>query len=429
MAIDLRLTSYAPGLLVPPESYLYSNAGFLVVFILNYTLTLDNAALAFFRLALVPLGFHFFYVHGYGAFETPQSQVSVGMVVVGLYGMMRVFETAVVSLFDKSPPRWVQRETGKVMDLPTTVPGRLFYALDLATSLRGNSWFSDRYWDFAPRALTTNSPTAHMSRREFLRREFWSFLRQMITIDVLDTLNKSRKWDMRMTYPITSLPIYEQFAFSLSVCTMTLLAITFTFTLFSTIAVLLGSSPACWPPMFDRPFTATSLSDFWSRRWHAIFRRCFERISSFFLLPFPPPTARSPAHYVYARKALRAVIIFFLSASLHILIMYRLDLDIRGAANAHPKKTFLDPAILKFFLSQPLGLAIEASVIVPLARALFPEDKKKQTLVTRVWTWSFMLWAGRYWSDVWVHRGLWQPEEKVVGYSLVRGSLYGQWVI
>ena len=109
--------------------------------------------------------------------------------------------------------------------------------------------------------------------------------------------------------------------------------------------------------------------------------------------------------------------------------MYRLDLDIRGAANAHPKKTFLDPAILKFFLVQPLGLAVEALVVVPLARVVFSEDEERQGWMTRAWTWSFMLWAGRYWSHVWVHRGLWQPEEKVVGYSLVRGLLYGQWVV
>ncbi|KAF8755511.1 Membrane bound O-acyl transferase family [Rhizoctonia solani] len=30
-----------------------------------------------------------------------------------------------------------------------------------------------------------------------------------------------------------------------------------------------------WPPLFDNPLAATSVRDFWSRRWHACFRRNF----------------------------------------------------------------------------------------------------------------------------------------------------------
>jgi len=39
--------------------------------------------------------------------------------------------------------------------------------------------------------------------------------------------------------------------------------------------LVLGQDPAQWPPVFDAPWRATSLSDFWGRRWHQWFRRAF----------------------------------------------------------------------------------------------------------------------------------------------------------
>lgn len=38
---------------------------------------------------------------------------------------------------------------------------------------------------------------------------------------------------------------------------------------------VLGQDPVQWPPAFDAPWRATSLSDFWGRRWHQFFRRVF----------------------------------------------------------------------------------------------------------------------------------------------------------
>ena len=38
---------------------------------------------------------------------------------------------------------------------------------------------------------------------------------------------------------------------------------------------ILGQDPAQWPPAFDAPWRATSLSDLWGRRWHQFFRRLF----------------------------------------------------------------------------------------------------------------------------------------------------------
>ncbi|KIJ08719.1 hypothetical protein PAXINDRAFT_172797 [Paxillus involutus ATCC 200175] len=39
--------------------------------------------------------------------------------------------------------------------------------------------------------------------------------------------------------------------------------------------LILGQDPAQWPPIFERPWSATSVSDFWGRRWHQFYRRTF----------------------------------------------------------------------------------------------------------------------------------------------------------
>ncbi|KIK92097.1 hypothetical protein PAXRUDRAFT_148075 [Paxillus rubicundulus Ve08.2h10] len=39
--------------------------------------------------------------------------------------------------------------------------------------------------------------------------------------------------------------------------------------------LILRQDPAQWPPAFDRPWIATSVSDFWGRRWHQFFRQMF----------------------------------------------------------------------------------------------------------------------------------------------------------
>ena len=39
--------------------------------------------------------------------------------------------------------------------------------------------------------------------------------------------------------------------------------------------LVLGQDPSQWPPLFDSPWRATSLSNFWGRRWHQFFRHTF----------------------------------------------------------------------------------------------------------------------------------------------------------
>jgi len=45
--------------------------------------------------------------------------------------------------------------------------------------------------------------------------------------------------------------------------------------------LVLGQDPAQWPPAFDAPWRATSLSNFWGHRWHQFFRRIFVFIGGY----------------------------------------------------------------------------------------------------------------------------------------------------
>jgi len=171
--------------------------------------------------------------------------------------------------------------------------------------------------------------------------------------------------------------------------------------------------------MFDAPFTANSLADFWTRRWHAIFRRVFNRLSKAIICVLPISRSFPPS---LTQRITRSVVIFGLSALLHIVLMYRIDM----LETEHPR-TFMDPSILKFFLSMPFGLALEVLVVLPGCKAFVPAGWR--STVSRVWAWAFLLWAGRFWSDVWIHRGFWDEKERVVGWSLVRGLLYGEWAV
>ncbi|KAL5482362.1 hypothetical protein ACEPAI_8956 [Sanghuangporus weigelae] len=38
---------------------------------------------------------------------------------------------------------------------------------------------------------------------------------------------------------------------------------------------LLGHDPTSWPPVMDRPWAATSLHEFWAKRWHQLLRQTF----------------------------------------------------------------------------------------------------------------------------------------------------------
>ena len=412
---DLRLDGFIIVFAIPLKSIPSFLIGVTLFTISIFFSTWQNAVGGSLQLALAPVATYYLLDFGYGPYEVRRVCGQAGLATVAVYYIMKILDTTFISLLDDEPPCWVVDE--KKIPLPQTIIGRLAYALDFVTSLRGNSWFAGTHWDWAPKALVEKRS---VSRSRFVVTESLTLLPLYLALDVLDAIAKSRMWDTTNPFPITSLSWPEQIIFSITVCAQTALNMSISYILTAVPFILMGSHPENWPPLFHSPFSATSLTDFWTKRWHTIFRRVFLRISNFMLRIFPIRTNQTLQPST-AERTLRSILVFALSATLHVLVMYRIDMrQPEGGRN-----TFLDTSILKFFLSQPLGVAIETLIVLPVCNALVPS--RWRSTVTRLWAWSFLLWSGRFWSDVWISRGFWDPKERVVGWSLVRGVLYGRW--
>jgi len=316
-------------------------------------------------------------------------------------------------------------KSGKHVALPTTLQGRALYSIDLLTSVRGASWLRDMAWDWSPRYILT-APRVKTNKLQWLAKNIASFILQHIALDLVDTIHHMHEWSPHEPHPVISLSIPEQLIYSLCVCSETVLSITIPTRLYSTLFVCLGSDIGSWLPMMNQPFQSTSLQDFWTHRWHHIFRRSFDRMAAVALF-FVPTRAISP----FARNVLRATIIFGFSATFHIFLLHRTyhplqsviaSLGNTGLSALPHVRPLLDSSTLKFYLSQPLGLLFERAVIFPIT-AQFPGPLR--STLRRAYAWAFLLNSGRWWCEAWIRAGLW--EEPHVGFSVVRGLWKGQW--
>ena len=425
-SLHSALSAFLPGMVLPPPSNLDLVVAHLLLILVQFTTTFQHPILPLLRLGLGLASGHVFWQYGFtrkydALFQPRRARYNMmGMNLIGLNGIMKLIEICIIGFTNKAEdwPKWVSKkekeEDGKRKIIPFTpsVTGRFLYAIDLL-SVRGSSWFKGRVWDYSPIAIAEyRAPT----RLQFLVRTLWSAAQQYIVLDIIETIMQRRSWDTRNPNPITTLPILQQPIYALCVCIVTCLSISASSTINSFQSILLGAPPSSWPPMFDDPFGARSLAEFWTFKWHAIFRRSFDRLSYGILLCLPLGQLRTSQR---ATKLIRAIIIFTLSMTVHLFLMWSLPLD-----ENHPYASFFNLSALKFFLSQPLGLIIELECIFPLTRNL-SETRKRG--IRRAFAWAWLLWSGRFWSDVWVSRGMWDYEERFIVYSPLRKALYGTW--
>jgi hypothetical protein len=377
-----------------------------------------------------------------------------GAASVGLFGLIQTWDICLSSLLDgKISPLWLRREGTKdqripnsskerykdknAVIVPRTRKDRIKYAMDLVSSFRGVSWFGDRRFDFlAPITIRAQNTTS--SRREFIISRLIYLAVVRLVHDVCDTINKSQQW-MRPeqlatltdkgvvlhppSYPpfahqITGQPLPVQAIFVLTTAVTTQLPLETFYNSLGLICVgLFDADPAAFPHFFDDPFSlkTDSVRSFWGDRWHHIFHHGFDRMVSPWLTLFHIDRHTSLG------RTFRTTGIFTLCALLHCIVQFRMQVYHFPPGLSPP---VLDVDTIWFFASQPVAIMAERELMLPLIHRLPPP---MAYILRRMWTWGWLFWTARWWADVWVKMGMWQPEERVIFISIIRGLWRGEW--
>ena len=252
----------------------------------------------------------------------------------------------------------------------------LLDAADLSLNLRGIDWS----WSHLP----TNAPTRSLPSIAFLLHTLVSFFFHVVLLDVTHRF-------VQIFGPNTigspvggsifdpSLPPLHRYSCS------TLITFIAGFTVYAAIQttyqffalfslIFFCHSPSQWPPLFDHPWFATSLSQFWSRRWHQLFKDIFVSLGGNTLA-------------LLMGRVGRVLGAFFVSGAFHALGLWGMG---RGGE-------FLK--VIGFFMIMAVGILLEYSW-------------KKFTgsrvdgFFGRVWTMVWLLGWGNILVDAWSTKGL-----------------------
>ncbi|KAG9022930.1 hypothetical protein FRB95_013945 [Tulasnella sp. JGI-2019a] len=340
----------------------------------------------------------------------PEPSNHIQIFSISSFILMRILEVCAIGFFEGSEecPRWqvVKEkkdgskgtvETFVKLPLPTTFQGRLAYTVDNFFSMQGESFFRGCTWDWARKEIRDFRPTNLIATRiQAVRTTVITF----ILYDATEFIFHSRKWDLKSPNPLTSLSLPEQIFYSVTLGTFICVATDLPLALRRTVLWTVFP-PAMFPPVFiGNPLTATSLVDMWSHRWHAIFRRSFDRLS----LPVVWMTNRYQK-YMSRRMInfIRCFTVFSLSAILHVAVASCVP------PKPHITRRLFEPSLILFFLVQPLGLLFEVAVVFPATEGM-PE--RWRSVVRRTYLWVWMIWTGRWFTDAYLlhgqfdHRGM-----------------------
>lgn len=251
-------------------------------------------------------------------------------------------------------------------------------ALHLVTSTRLLGW-SD--------GLSLNTAPQGISSKAWQRQVFWRHIRHL-TIHALALDVVLYVYQMHLPYGDPSgadMPVEAQrFSPLLRPCYLSAITLSVGFAFYSALCagyhlvavlgMLVGVPAEEWPQFSHAPWRSTSLSDFWGRRWHQIFRS-----------GFTAPSYLVPNRY---RPYATPLIAFALSAIMHDLG----QINVTGS---------LSPRLCtsRFFLSQALGV---------LAERLFrlASGRRVQGPLGAIWFWTYILVTSRQTVRWWLIMGI-----------------------
>jgi hypothetical protein len=277
----------------------------------------------------------------------------------------------IIWTFQRTPYQRIYRSR----NVSPTYSQILLDATDLIFNLRGIDWSWSRL---------SNAPTEPRSSLTFFFQTLVSFLFHEVLFDATHRF-------VQLFGPNTigspvggsifdpSLPPLQRY------CCSTLITLSAGFTIYAAIQsiyqlsalfslIFFCHSPSQWPPLFDHPWFATSLSQFWSRRWHQLFKDIFMSFGG-------------DALALLMGRAGRILGAFFVSGVLHTFGLWGMG---RGGE-------FLK--VTGFFMMMAVGILLEYSW-------------KKFTgsrvdgFFGRVWTFIWLLGWGHILVDAWSTKGL-----------------------
>jgi hypothetical protein len=150
---------------------------------------------------------------------------------------------------------------------------------DAFFSIRGIGWdFGTDYPLHLPREWRQTEPVG-----VFLRQTAVQFCLSLLIIDFLECSFKAIPGigtPSGGTIFLPQLPPLQRYSLSTLITLMTGLFVVFAFQMwhyyFTLMGVgLLGHSPLSYPPLFNAPWKAQSVSSFWGARWHQLVRQSF----------------------------------------------------------------------------------------------------------------------------------------------------------
>lgn len=216
-----------------------------------------------------------------------------------------------------------------------------------------------------------------LDRRGFIRATVIRITLYYIATDILESLIKVAPGGGSHnggSIFVDGMPSLQRYLFSTMIHSATGLTFLAGFTMLHEIGALLdvwllGHSPTNWPPIFDAPWLSTSLSQFWSRRWHQLLRSTFLDIGG-----YPLGYALSPLGKTAERCGL-VMGSFIASGALHDFGMWNVNREFHADA-------------LVFFTAQ--GLLVILEYVFQLVTT-----RRVGGWPGRIWAYAMIILAGQ----------------------------------